>query len=104
MNKKESLLNRAIKTTKGKQVIATLMHCPIKICGPSKIINGEIYQQISEDGKFYSQMELKKWKENKQKQHQINAMKTFNLTEDDLKLTEEKIIQWENEDELNSKC
>lgn len=89
------LIQRYINTIKGKQIIACLMDSPVKFC-KNKFVDGEMFTSVN--GKWLSDKELKDYKNDYQREIRKNTMIKYNLTEEDLILSEEKISLIEEQD------
>lgn len=91
----KELLDRYLKTIKGRQIIAASMISPIRLCRPI-YKDGTVYHKI--DGKLLNPEEVEIWKSEQQKIYRKQAMEQFGLIEEDFQLSEEKLKQIEHDE------
>lgn len=92
-----TLLDRYLKTDKGRKIIACSMINPIKLCQPI-YKNGIVYYRIN--GKLLNPEEVKVWENEQQKIYKKQTMEKYNLVEEDFQLSEEKIKQIECDESI----
>lgn len=87
-------MQRVLATKKGRMVLACAMKTPLKFCSaPTKYIDDIIYRKIKED--WLNPEQFEEYKNLRQKEIMQSNMKSCGLTEEDMKITEENLIEWE---------
>lgn len=94
IDKQTPFMQRVLATKKGRLVIACSMITPVKFCNaPHKYIDDIYYVQIN--GDWLNPEQLENHRGSIQKEICHKNMINCGLTEDDLNITEEKLLQWE---------
>lgn len=105
LNDKLSLLNgvkqdpemeRILATKKGRMVIACSMVSPVKFCNaPHKYVDDIYYVKINDN--WLSPEEFEEHRKQIQLKIMQKNMQNCGLTEEDMNITEEKLLQWEKD-------
>ena len=97
MKQEKSLLNRYLETTKGRQIIACSMVSPVKRSPIYK--NNQAFYKIND--RLLNEEQIKEYDLEQAILFRKSSMEKYVLTEDDMVLTEEKLVKIKNEEKRN---